>query len=130
MAAADARDGSADGVIIDGPVINASAMVIGTNIDLAPMAELPDNFTVYHIETENHDVILANGAPTGTFVDYIGRQAFDNYPEYLDLYGAKRIIAEMPAPRISKQRLVPEVVLERMGISIGEPESSPEPLIA
>lgn len=96
------------GMVMDGYVINASALVNGDTIDFVPMAELSDSFTVYHIETENHDVILANGAPSETFIDVAGRRAFDNYQEYLDLYGHERIIPKMPQHRISSARLVPQ----------------------
>ena len=104
------------GMIIDGLVINASALINGTTIDWVPMDELDDSFTVYHIETEAHDVILANGAPAETFVDYAGRQAFDNYAEYVALYGADRPIAENPAPRISSARMLPAALCARLGI--------------
>ena len=41
-----------------------------------------------------------------TFVDYAGRQAFDNYDEYLALYGAPQPIEELPLPRITTARMV------------------------
>lgn len=105
------------GMIVDGVVINASALVNGTTIDWLPMNELPDEVTYYHIETEAHDVILANGAPAETFIDVAGRQAFDNHQEYLDLYGAERIIPEMRAHRITSQRLLPQSIKARLGIT-------------
>ncbi|WP_421907045.1 Hint domain-containing protein [Mameliella sp.] len=104
------------GMVLDGHVINASALVNGTTIDFVPLAELEDSFTVYHVETENHDVILANGAPAETFIDYRDRRAFDNFDEYLDLYGCERIIPEMPAPRISSARHLPMDTRVRLGI--------------
>jgi hypothetical protein len=105
------------GMVIDGYVINASALVNNDTIDFVPVAELPEQFAYYHIETENHDVILANGAATETFVDAAGRAAFDNYQEYLDLYGAERIIPEMRRPRISSQRLLPDAIKTRLNIA-------------
>ena len=104
------------GMMIDGYVINASALVNGDAIDFVPMEELDDSFTVYHIETENHDVILANGAPSETFVDAAGRTAFDNYQEYLDLYGVERIIPEMNFPRVASRRLLPTGIKARLGL--------------
>ncbi|WP_323769906.1 Hint domain-containing protein [Antarctobacter sp.] len=98
------------GMILDGHVINASALINGTTIDFAPLAELEDSFTVYHVETEAHDVILANGAPSETFIDYRDRRAFDNFNEYLDLYGVERIIPEMARPRISSRRMLPQQI--------------------
>jgi len=105
------------GMMVDGHVITAGALVNGTTIRFLSLEEVELDFTVYHVETEDHDVILANGAPAETFIDYVGRQGFDNYAEYLDLYGAERIIPEMPSPRISAQRLVPEATKARLGIA-------------
>ena len=72
------------GMVIDGLIINASALINGTTIDWVPMDELPDRVTYYHVETEDHDVILANGAPAETFVDAVTRSHFDNHQEYLE----------------------------------------------
>ncbi len=108
---------SADhGMILDGLVINASALVNGRSIAFVPLADLAEGVAYYHVETENHDVILANGAPAETFIDYAGRAAFDNHAEYLDLYGAERIIPEMALPRISTARLLPDAIKARLGI--------------
>lgn len=104
------------GMILDGVVATAAALVNGSTIDWEPVAELGADFTVYHVETEAHDVILANGALSETFVDFAGRQAFDNFNEYIALYGAERIIPEMPQIRIAAQRLLPEGLRARLGI--------------
>ncbi len=109
---------SADhGIVLDGTVINASAMVNGTTISFVPVAELADDFTYYHIETEAHEAVLANGAAAETFVDIPDRKAFDNYAEYVELYGVERIVPEMKAPRITSQRLLPEALRHRLGIA-------------
>lgn len=109
-------------MILDGMVINASALVNGTTIDFVPMSEVPDQVTYYHVETEAHDVIFANGAPAETFVDYFGRRGFDNHQDYIDLYGAERIIPEMRQPRISAGRLLPEKIKARLHIIDADPE--------
>ncbi|WP_299609786.1 Hint domain-containing protein [uncultured Tateyamaria sp.] len=102
------------GMIIDGLVINAAALVNGTTVQWVPAADLPATVTYYHVETLHHDAILANGAETETFVDYVGRSAFDNYAEYVALYGCDRVIREMDRPRISAARLVPEEIKARL----------------
>ena len=104
-------------MIVDGMVINASALVNGDTIDFVPLAELPATFTYYHVETQDHDVILANGAEAETFVDYVGRSAFDNAAEYIDLYGAERIIPEMDRTRVSSRRLVPAKIKAKLAVS-------------
>lgn len=98
-------------LILDGLAINAGALVNGTTITLDPA---PDRATYYHIETEEHDVVIANGVPAETFVDYVGRRAFDNYAEYVGLYGQDRNIAEMPLARISSARMLPAALRARL----------------
>ena len=105
------------GMILDDMVINASALVGGAGIGWVASRNLPPRFTVYHIETEDHDVILANGAATETFCDVAGRAMFDNYPEYLDLYGADHMVSEMQRLRISSARLLPERVRARLDMA-------------
>lgn len=114
---------AAHALIIDGLAINAGALVNNSTIDYVPQSELPETAVYYHIETDNHDVILANGTEAETYVDYITRQAFDNYDEYVELYGIETRIVEMPQPRISTRRHVPQVVRERLGIEDTTPVS-------
>ena len=104
------------GMIVDNYVINAAALVNGDTINWVAMRDLADSFVVYHVETADHDVILANGAAAETFVDATTRAAFDNYQEYLDLYGVERIIPEMAAPRITSQRLLPQSLKAKLGL--------------
>ncbi len=98
-------------LILDGLAVNAGALVNGTTITYDPA---PTRATYYHIETEAHDVILANGAAAETYVDYTARQAFDNYADYVALYGDDAVIEEMPLPRISSARMLPEGLRRRL----------------
>ena len=104
------------GMVLGGYVVNASALVNRETIDYVSLDDTPDSLTVYHVETEAHDVVLANGAPSETFVDGTGRAMFDNYAEYLALYGVERIIPEMTRPRITTQRLLPDAIKARLEI--------------
>ena len=106
------------GMILDDMVVNAGAMVNGDTIRFVPLSEMPAEFTYYHVETEHHDEILANGAASETFIDYVGRKGFDNYLEYLDLYGADRIIPEMKRLRVSAKRLLPPQLAQRLGAAL------------
>ncbi len=107
------------GMILDELVVNAGALVDGVSVVWVPLTEVPDRYTVYHIETELHDVILANGAAAETFVDYAGRQRFDNYAEFVALCGTEPVIAESPLPRISAARHLPAALRERLSGSAG-----------
>jgi hypothetical protein len=103
-------------VILDGVAINAGALVNGTSIQIVPMELQPDLVTYHHVETDSHDIILANGLPAETYVDFVRRQAFDNYQDYLSLYGEERSIAAMPVPRASSARLIPAAVRMHLGL--------------
>jgi len=101
------------GMVLDGLLVNAAALINNRTIDWVP-AERAAPVTVYHVETEAHDVILANGAATETFIDYAGRQSFDNHDEYISLCGVERIFPEMTRPRITSARMLPEGLRARL----------------
>ncbi len=101
-------------LIIDGLAINAGALVNGTTITQDAFDSLPERTTFYHVETEGHMVILANGSEAETYVDYVTRRSYDNYDEYVDLYGDERTIVEMDMPRVSSARLVPAAIRARL----------------
>ena len=104
------------GIDVDGFLVNASALVNGDSIYWVPMADLGKAITFYHIETEAHDVILANGVTAESYVDVPTRRGFDNFAEYEALYGPERIIPEMNRPRISSARLLPQGIREMLGL--------------
>ena len=105
--------------------VNAGTLVNGTTIRLLPLSEMPTRFIWWHVELENHEVVLANGGvPAESFIDYVGRSGFDNYDEYLALAGADRLIPEMPFARISARRLLPANGLR------GLPAIARRPLVA
>ena len=98
---------TADHALLFGDMlVNAGTLAEdGTPIRFLPLAEMPTKFIWWHVELENHEVVLANGGvPAESFIDYVGRSGFDNYDEYLDLAGADRLIKEMPFARISARR--------------------------
>lgn len=104
------------GIVVDDLLINASVLVNGASIDYVPLEELDDEVTYYHIESWGHETILANGVPAETYIDYKDRASFDNHDEYLTLYGADVQVQEMPRPRISARRLLPQHICQRLGI--------------
>jgi hypothetical protein len=73
--------------LINGLLIPAGNLVNGISIT----RWTPTNWDVVdylHIELESHDVILANGAPAETLEGNASRIDFDNFEEYVALYGA------------------------------------------
>jgi hypothetical protein len=93
-------------LLVDGVLVQAGALVNGTTI--APMVDLPERFTYYHVELADHALILAEGVPAETFVDNVTRRRFDNFADFEALYGEHApLIAEMALPRIKSARQVP-----------------------
>ena len=100
-------------LFVDGLLINAGALVNGTSITrVTDMGSA--NFRYYHIETDAHDLVLAENTPAETFVDYVTRARFHNHAEYEALYGDEAHIPEMDLPRVSTARLVPQETRARL----------------
>ncbi|CAM3330642.1 Hint domain-containing protein [Paracoccus nototheniae] len=97
-------------------LVNAAALVNGGTIRSLQADALPVCFTYYHIETEDHDLVIAHGLPAETFVDYASRSRFDNHAEYVALYGHEAVIRERPGPRISAARQLPADLRARIGL--------------
>jgi Hint domain-containing protein len=71
--------------LINGLLIPAGDLINGSSITRLK-ATNSDVLEYLHIELQNHDVILANGAPAETLEG--NRIEFDNFDEYVALYGA------------------------------------------
>ena len=84
----------------------------GTTI--SRVMEPGERFAYYHIETEDHALILAEGAPAETFVDNVSRRKFDNYAEYEALYGSEIPVPELDLPRAMSARQVPPATRARL----------------
>jgi hypothetical protein len=104
-------------MLVDGVLIHAGALVNGATIMRVPLAEMGAKYTVYHIETEEHEIILANGAPSETFIDNITRRVFDNYAEFEALYGDVPEMEELDYPRAMSARQVPPAIKAKLGIT-------------
>ncbi|WP_420395805.1 Hint domain-containing protein [Nioella sp.] len=95
------------GILIDSVICQAGALVNHKTINNVSLDEIGPSYMVYHIETATHDIILANGAPAETFIDYVSRRCFDNYAEFELLYGDVPHIEQLDYPRAWSARQVP-----------------------
>ena len=86
-------------------LIHAGALVNGTSI--LREAKVPIVFVYYHVELDDHSLILAENAPAETFVDNVDRLGFDNWAEHEALYPDGKPIDELPYPRAKARRQVP-----------------------
>ncbi len=98
-------------VLVNNVLIQAGALVNGTSI--VRETRIPETFVYYHVELDDHALILAEGAPSETFIDNVDRMAFDNWDEHLALYPEGHAIKELPFPRAQSHRQV-SVAIRRM----------------
>jgi len=84
-------------MFLDGLLVPAGCLVNGTTITLDRGS---DRIEYFHIELETHDVILAEGAPSETFVDDDSRNLFHNAAEFAALYPGETGPAWFCAPRV------------------------------
>ena len=108
-------------LLVQGALIHAGALVNGSSI--VRETRVPTTFVYYHVEAEDHSLILAENTPAETFVDNVDRLNFDNWAEHLELYPRGRQIEELPYPRAKSARQVPvhaRVKLAERAIAIGE----------
>jgi hypothetical protein len=112
---ADLRITADHALAIDGVLVQAGALVNGVTVRRMTEEELGERFTVFHIETEHHALVLAEGVPAETFIDNVARRCFDNYAEFASLYGdGLPSIAEMPMPRVKSARQLPQPIRHRL----------------
>jgi hypothetical protein len=102
----------AHALLVDGVLVQAGALINGTSI--VREVNVPNAFVYYHVEVEDHSLILAENAPAETFVDNVDRVRFDNWHEYQALYPEGKNIDELPYPRAKAYRQVPVNIRDRL----------------
>jgi hypothetical protein len=111
-------------VLVNETLIQAGALVNGSSI--MRETRVPLTFTYFHVELEDHSLILAENTPAETFIDNVDRLAFDNWQEHEANYPAGKPIVEMPYPRAKAHRQVPTAIRELLAsrANVVKPNSS------
>ena len=89
-------------ILVEGALIQAGALINGSSI--VRERNVPTTFTYYHVELDDHSLILAENTPAETFVDNVDRLGFDNWAEHQALYPEGKSISELPYPRAKSHR--------------------------
>lgn len=97
-------------MFIDGLLIPARCLVNGSSVVQERGLERVDYF---HVELESHDVLLAEGAPSESYLDDDSRGLFHNASEFPALYPDAIVSGRFCAPRIEDGYKL-EVILERL----------------
>jgi hypothetical protein len=112
-------------VLVEGALIHAGALVNGVSILRETV--VPKVFTYYHVELDDHALVLAENTPAESFIDNVDRLGFDNWSEHQALYPEGKTIEELPYPRAKAHRQVPvglRVKLAERARTIGGPAAA------
>ena len=107
---------NAHAFLLDGHLVVASALINGDTIISVPFSDMPAEFIYWHIETDEHELVVANGVAAETLAGAPERRDFDNYEQYLAEFGADRIIQPMAYPRIKDVAQVPDSIASRFNL--------------
>ena len=100
---------------LDAVLVPAALLVNGRSIRRAT----PQDVTYFHVELETHDILLAEGAPSESFVDCDSRGMFQNAREFDALYPAGLGKPwEFCAPRV-ESGVVLETIRRRLAARAG-----------
>jgi len=112
---------------LDGVLIEAKDLINGVSIVQAARVA---NIEYFHIELETHDVIIAEGAHSETYIDDDNRLMFHNAPEYHTLYpDFVRIAARYCAPRCEDGYEI-ETARRRIALRAGLLRAADEPVVS
>jgi hypothetical protein len=118
----DLRVSPQHALYIDGVLVPAVGLVNGVSILRDNSAEAIEYF---HVELDEHNVILAEGVASETFIDMDSRAMFDNASEFDRLYG-DTVAPQMEfAPRVEEGFLL-AAMRKRYALLAGIPVPSPD----
>jgi Ca2+-binding RTX toxin-like protein len=87
-------------MLLDGVLVPANCLVNGVTVVVDHASE---QVKYFHVELDTHDVLLAEGAPSESFVDDDSRGMFHNAAEWKAMYpGRERLPAVYYAPRVEQ----------------------------
>ena len=103
-------------MFLDGLLVPARCLVNGSTIVQERALPRVDYF---HIELDSHDVLLAEGAPSESFVDDDSRGMFHNASEYAALYPGAPMPGSFCAPKVDEGYQL-EAIRRRLAALAGE----------
>jgi hypothetical protein len=92
-------------MLVEGVLVQAGALVNGTSVTIERRG--PETFTLYHVETDAHDLLIADGAATESFLVGVEDLRFENWDERP---AGLPVAAEMTYPRVKASRQLPQAI--------------------
>ena len=103
-------------MFLEGLLVPARCLVNGTTIVQERSLECVDYF---HVELDRHDILLAEGAPSESFLDDDSRGLFHNAAEFAALYPDVSAPGRFCAPKVDAGYEL-EAIRRRLAVVAGE----------
>jgi hypothetical protein len=84
---ADLLVSGSHGIHVDGRIVAAIYLVNDLSIYKDKASLYPDSICYFHLEFDDEVFVFANGTEACSYVNEGNRRSFDNFPEFVSLYG-------------------------------------------
>ena len=106
---------------LEGSLIEAGALIDHASVDRVTEWDAPE-LTYFNLELDQHELIWANGVATESYfssyrTNGFSRESWDNYSEYVALYGEGELMQELDMPRIPFSRQIPAAVAAKLELN-------------
>jgi hypothetical protein len=106
---------------LEGSLIEAGALIDHASVERVTEWNVPE-LTYFNLELDQHELIWANGVATESYfssyrTNGFSRQSWDNYSEYVALYGEGELMQELDMPRIAFSRQIPSAVAAKLELN-------------
>lgn len=98
----------AHAIFLNEVLVEAAALVNGTTILREPITA---DFSYYHVELDNHELLISEGLATESFVDNVDRMHFSNWATRRT---PETPITEMAYPRAKSARQLPMTIRKQL----------------
>ncbi len=120
-ATADLLMSPSHAINLEGNLIEAGALIDHASVERVTEWNAT-KLTYFNLELDQHELIWANGVATESYfssyrTNGFSRQSWDNYSEYVALYGEGELMQELDMPRIAFSRQIPAAVAAKLELN-------------
>ena len=120
-ATADLLMSPSHAINLEGSLIESGALIDHASVERVGEWNAPE-LTYFNMELDQHELIWANGVATESYfssyrTNGFSRQSWDNYSEYVALYGEGELMQELDMPRIAFSRQIPAAVAAKLELN-------------
>jgi hypothetical protein len=120
-ATADLLMSPSHAINLEGSLIESGALIDHASVERVTEWNATE-LTYFNLELDQHELIWANGVATESYfssyrTNGFSRQSWDNYSEYVALYGEGELMQELGMPRIAFSRQIPAAVAAKLELN-------------